>query len=283
LKTVLITGINGFLGSNIAKLFSKNFNVIGLEYSKNNFNRIKDFKFKVYSVENGVPKELFTENKIDLIIHTATLYDREIEKDINIINANLFLPITILDLAIKNNCELFINTDTVLDRFTNIYSLTKHQFKDWLIFRKKNIKVINMKLEHFYGPDSSSSNFIKKMITNLKNNVKEINLTYGEQERNFIFIDDVSSSFLTVVNNIKKIKSDFMEFQVGTNELIKIKDLMLFLKENTNSNSVLNFGAIHYRDNELMKSEINNSDILELGWRPKVKIEKGLKLCIENR
>ena len=70
----------------------------------------------------------------------------------------------LLDKAISNNCKLFINSDTVLDRFVSPYSLTKRHFQEWLFMRKNTIKVINMQLEHFYGPGCSKSNFITSMI-----------------------------------------------------------------------------------------------------------------------
>jgi len=74
MKTILITGINGYLGSHLAKFLTASYNIIGLEYSLENLFRIKENDFKVYSVENGVPEKLFKEQTIDAIIHTATFW-----------------------------------------------------------------------------------------------------------------------------------------------------------------------------------------------------------------
>ena len=48
MKTILITGINGFLGSHLAKTLSEKYNIIGLEYSLENLFRIAECNYKVY-------------------------------------------------------------------------------------------------------------------------------------------------------------------------------------------------------------------------------------------
>lgn len=276
---ILITGINGYLGSNLAKSLYEDHNIIGLEYSLHNLNRIEDYNFKVYSVENGILEELFVENKIEVIIHTATFYGRQNESVKTIANANLFIPFDLLDKAIKNGCKTFINTDTVLDRFVSTYALTKNHFREWLYLRRNEIKIVNMQLEHFYGPDAPETNFITSMIKRLKQNETSIDLTEGEQLRDFIYIDDVVNAYQTILKS-QHFFENFSEYQVSTKQLISIKDLMMKLKQLTDSTSKLNFGAIHYRENELMHSETDNSSLVKLGWNPLYSINEGLKKTI---
>ena len=280
MKTILITGINGYLGSSIAKALAKDYTIVGLEYSLDNLFRIKDLGIPVYESKNGIPENLFKEQAVDIIIHTATLYGRQQESTNEIATANLFIPFDLLDKAIANKCSTFINTDTVLDRFVSTYALTKRHFQEWLYLRRNEIKVINMQLEHFFGPNSNSTNFITAMAQKLKNNESPIDLTLGEQQRDFVYIDDIVSAYQTVIDKRNEISNKFSNFQVATNELISIKELMEYLKEITKSESELNFGAIPYRENELMKSETDNSKLLALGWKPQYSIKEGLKLTI---
>lgn len=282
MKTILITGINGYLGSHLAKTLSTECNIVGLEYSLENLFRIKDLNYKVYSVENGVPEGIFIEQDIDIIIHAATFYGHANEAVKTIANANFFIPFDLLDKAIENNCKLFINTDTVLERFVSPYSLTKRHFQDWLFMRKNAIKVINMQLEHFYGPGCSNSNFITAMINRLKNNENTIDLTLGDQKRDFIYIDDVVSAYMTVIHQAENIPDNYSLFHVSTKQLISIKELMLLLKEITRSTTILNFGAHPYRENELMHSETNNKALTDLGWKSKYKIQDGIKFILSN-
>lgn len=282
MKTILITGINGFLGSHLAVALSYEYNIIGLEYSLENLFRIADCNYKVYSAKEGIPDAIFTEQTIDIVVHTATFYGKNNEDFIQMFEANLYSPFNILNKAIQHGSLLFVNTDTVLDRFVSTYALTKRQFQEWLYLRKNEIKVINMQLEHFYRPSASSTNFITTMIHKLKNNKLQIDLTPGEHKRDFIYIDDVVEAYLIVIEKQDLIADAYSSFQVCTNHLISIKELMNLMKDLTESTSILNFGAVPYRENELMHSESNNKALMRLAWKPQFTIKKGIKLLINN-
>ena len=136
-----------------------------------------------------------------------------------------------------------------------------------------------MQLEHFYGPEAPETNFITAMIKHLKQNEPTIDLTAGEQLRDFIYINDVVAAYQTVLKKLPLLDA-YSEFQVSTKQLISIKGLLQTLKELTGSTSKLNFGAIPYRENELMHSETDNSALVKLGWQPKFSIKQGLQKTI---
>ena len=276
MSTVLITGINGFLGSNLAKMLSSKFKVIGLEYSLDNLFRLNNTSFKIYSTSSSEWKKLFKDNDIDIIIHTATFYGRNNEKIIQLINSNFLMPLDLLKEAKENSIELFINTDTVLDRFVSPYALTKRHFQEWLFSFRNDFKIFNMKVEHFYGRDAPPSNFITSMLNKLRDNVENIDLTLGNQERNFVHINDVCSAYEVVISKSQTISDNYSEFHVGTKEIITIKELMIYLKKITNSSSNLNFGAIPHREFELMTSKSINQKLTKLGWIPKLNFFKTL-------
>jgi len=195
-------------------------------------------------------------------------------------NTNLYSPFKLLDKAIKYECQLFINTDTILDRFVSTYALTKQQFQEWLYLRRNEIKIINMQLEHFYGPGASPTNFITAMINKLKSNEPQIDLTLGEQERDFVFVDDVVNAYMTVIRKQNLLNEPYTSYQVCSKHLISIKEMMILLKDITHSISILNFGAIPYRENELMHSETDNIGLIKLGWKPRYTIQEGLQQTI---
>ena len=282
MKTILITGINGFLGSKLAKALSTRYNIIGLEYSMENLFRLSKCNYKLYAARDGIPETMFTEQHIDIVVHTATYYGKNNEDFNQMFYANLFSPFNLLDESINQGCQLFINTDTVLDRFVSTYALTKRQFQEWLYLRKNEIKVINMQLEHFYGPGASPTNFITSMIQVLKNNEPQIDLTLGEQLRDFVYIDDVVNAYLAVIGKQHLISDPYSSFQVCTNQLISIKELMNLLKDLTKSSSILNFGAIPYRETELMHSQTDNTALRGIGWKPSCTISEGLKYTLLN-
>lgn len=284
MKTVLLTGANGFLGSSIAKLLIKNYTVIVLVRKTDNLFRLNDIlsELIVYSTLHDNLEAIFKEHSIDIILHTATVYGRKDEPIENLLSTNYLLPLNLLQLGIQYNASVFVNTDTVLDSKISPYALTKTHTRDWLQMMSSKIKVINIQLEHFYGPGSSNDNFISWIILKLLNNEFEIKLTKGEQKRNFLFIDDVTSAFITVLNNLDLLKDQYTNIQVSTDKLISIKDLVRLIKKQTKSNVFLNFGALPYRSNELMLSETDNSLLKKLGWSPRVNIEEGINSTINS-
>lgn len=282
MKTILITGINGYLGSCLAKRYSKDYKIIGLEYSLEDLSRLKGSKFEVYASKDGISDDLFNNHSINGIIHTATFYGRNNESNGQMTYANMYLPQLLLEKAIKNNCSFFINTDTVLDRFTSNYSLTKKQFKDWLQFyaNQKVIRVINLQLEHYYGPGTNNSNFVTSMVKKMLNSEAKIPLTRAEQNRDFLYIDDLLKVYDLVLDKQNEFNY-FEEFNVGSGININLRQILEFIKANTNSNSILEYGAIPYRQNELMNSNNDIAKLKELGWSNKYKIEEGLLKVIE--
>lgn len=282
MKTILITGINGYLGSKLAKRYAKKYNIIGLEYSIENLFRLEDENFEVYESKDIIFDTIFKNHSIDYIIHTATFYGKEQESDGKMMYANTYLPQLLLEEAIKNDCSLFINTDTVLDRFTSSYTLTKKQFRDWLQFYSSDskIKVINLELEHFYGPGTSQTNFITLMVKKMLNNDTVIKLTKAEQNRDFLYINDLLQLYDLMFENESKF-SDFEIFNVGTGINTNLKYILQYIKKHTLSSSELDFGAIPYRTNELMESNNDITKLINLGWSPKTPIDFGLLSVIE--
>ena len=282
MKTILITGINGFLGSHLAKKLSSNYNVIGLEYSLNNLYRLEGYSFPVFLSDESSINNVFDNYKIDVVIHAATIYRRAGESFVDLINTNVVLPVKLYEIAQKNKTGLFINTDTFFNiegtkyQYLGDYTLSKRHILEWLKVMQSETKIINMKLFHMYGPNDAPNKFIPSMISQLLKNKESIDLTPGEQKRDFIYIDDVTSAYKCVIENIDLIKDNISEYQVATGELTSIKDFVMILKKITNSNSVLNFGAMLYREGEIMVSEADNSALIKLRWKPKVVLEEGI-------
>lgn len=277
MKTILVTGINGYLGSRLAVKYSKDFHVIGLEYDTSDLFRLKTNAFQVYESKDGIPDAMFDEHTIDCIIHTATFYGRNNESNGKMHYANSYLPHLLLDKAISHGCQLFINTDTVLDRFTSSYALTKKQFSDWLQFYAKldKIQVVNLRLEHFYGPGASSSNFITLMTQKMLQNEESIALTKAEQNRDFLHVQDLILVYDLVLEKFNQF-SKYESFNVGAGKNTNLKYILELIKKHTDSSSLLDYGAIPYRINELMESNNDTTRLTELGWRPNIEIEEGL-------
>ena len=283
---VLLTGGTGYLGSKILKkLVDNGYNILLLKRSFSNPGRIKEYIDRVTSYDiDIVPLDrIFCENSIDTIVHCATNYGRGENDPLQVIEANLILPLKLLELGKKYHITSFINTDTILDKRINYYSLSKKQFKDWLFVYKHDYTCINVALEHFYGSGDDPTKFVTYIVHNLLKNVDKIDLTKGEQKRDFIYIDDVVSAFVKIISSTSNFHQDFYEFEVGTNHPLSIKKFVESAKKiSGNKHTLLNFGALPYRENEVMNYHVNTSEISKLGWKCHSSVEEGLKKMIES-
>lgn len=288
-RTILLTGATGFLGSHLLEsLICENYNIIILKRSFSRTWRIDHWLHKVISYDlDKVPLEQpFEEHRIDIIIHTATNYGRKGERVSQIVDTNLLFPLKLLDTAICFNTDAFFNTDTLLYKYLNNYTLSKKQFVEWLEIISNNIKVINMKIEHIYGPKDDNNKFVTWLINELLSHKKEIKLTRGQQKRDFIYISDVVSAYMAVLNNLD-ILSNFNNYDVGTGNFISIKDFVIMTKNiieqhlSTKIETNLNFGALPYRKGELEAINEDLSELAKLGWKPTIDVECGLKKTVQ--
>lgn len=282
MKTILITGINGFLGSNLAKMLSGENLIIGLEFSLTNLFRIKNCNYKLYNTQCDNLNDIFTNNKIDIIIHTATIYSNNNESVESMIMTNVVLPIKLLEFAQLYCVEAFINTDSFFNdhkykySYLGEYTLSKRHCLEWLKTINHKTKLINMKLFHMYGPGDSQNKFVMQIFRDLKNNKPTIELTPGNQKRDFIYIDDVVNAYNVVIKNINQILSTFIEFQVGTGHSISIRQFVETAAQITNSRSELLFGALEYRMGEIMLSEADITQLSSFNWQPKISLVEGI-------
>ncbi|MBN2107450.1 MAG: NAD(P)-dependent oxidoreductase [Deltaproteobacteria bacterium] len=283
---ILITGATGFLGSNLLKrlVLNEACDVIVLKRKHSNLARIQGLCDKVtfFNIEETNPESLFATNHIDTIIHCATHYGRKDTKPFEVIEANFTLPLKLLHVGKEHGLRCFINTDTILDKRVNYYSLSKNQFKQWLEMYSPELVSVNMELEHFYGPQDDPSKFVSFIIEKLLNKDPQIDLTLGKQRRFFIYIDDVVEAFVKVLNASVNFSKGLYSFQVATREPVTIKQFVETIKLLTgNRTTVLNFGAIPYRRNEIMEPAIDISALEALQWSPTVSLEQGLRKTIQ--
>ena len=288
MKKILITGATGFLGSHLAIfLFAAGYEVIALKRKSSSLRRFELIVPGIVFIDIEALdfEKLFRDyGKIEIIIHTATCYGRNNESLSEIFAANTEFPLRLLDVGSRAGVELFLNTDTILDKYLNLYALSKNQFLQWGKFFAKqgNIRFGNIRLEHFYGPDDDLTKFSAHVINSCLHNLPELKLTAGEQKRDFVYIDDVISAFMIILEKMGHSDTEFFEFDVGSGHSISIREFVETVHRLTASHTHLAFGAIPYREDEVMLSEADISGLTAFGWQCLNNIEVGLAKVIEH-
>lgn len=284
----MLTGATGFLGSHLAKaLLVTGHDVVALKRKTSSLRRIESVAADLELVDvDGLDfGTLFAQHcNIDAIIHTATAYGRHSETVSEIFAANTGFPLQLLDAGSRAGVKLFINTDTILDKYLNLYSLSKNQLLQWGRFFSihQKIRFTNLRLEHFYGANDDATKFTAHVINNCQANTPELMLTMGEQKRDFIYIDDVVSAYMLVLEKANDFDTKFVALDVGSGKSISIRSFVETVHRLTESQTNLAFGAIPYRVGEVMHSEADISGLSALGWQCKYDVAEGLKIVIEQ-
>lgn len=286
---VLLTGSNGFLGSHLAHaLVNRGDQVVALKRQNSNLLSLASISSKLFlfNLEDGLDVLLRAHPDIDVVIHTATSYGYGSTPLSEILKANVLFPLELLE---KFSCP-FINTDTFFCKapesynYLADYSYSKRQF--YQIGKKfaesKNHLFINVRLEHLFGPRDNDNKFTISIIKQMLNNTAEIKLTPGEQQRDFIFIDDAVNAYMKIIDTkiIMSSNKGFLEFELGSGTQSTIKDFVTIAYQETNSKSELKFGNIPYRDHELMSSKADISELKKLGWVNQTSLKDGIKKII---
>lgn len=285
---ILLTGATGFLGSAILKALLKNdHEVIIIKRSFSDIHRISQEikETKVYDIDQkGSLEKIFGENKnIATVLHTATCYGKKNETEHEITDSNIAFPVELINLAIENNVKTFINTSSFFQKITDkehplyTYIESKRKFKKIgkKLATEKKIHFIDAKIQHLYGTNDDESKFIPFIIHNSLHNTPLLNLTKGEQERDFIYIDDAVDAYLKIISFQEC--NYYVSYEIGTGQTISIKQAVESIAKIVSSKTEFRFGKLPYRAGEVMSAKADISKLLKLGWKPEYDFDKGIK------
>lgn len=280
---IVLTGSTGFLGSVLLrKLLIEKHELIIVKRASSSLKRIHDLleRVEIVNLDEIDLNSFFSNKNIDALINTACCYGRNKNSIKTIVEANTLFPLELLQICKSNNI-FFINTGSYLDSRINEYSLSKHQFQQWLKFYKDECDSVTITFDYLYGPGDDSTKFTNYLLDKFSNDEFSIDLTSGEQTRNFIHIFDAADVFLKVLEKMNSFKG-YNEIIAGSNETIKMKKFIILLKKIWNKHAThkcstqLNFGAVNYREYEVMETVIDDVFIGKELWLAKIKLENGL-------
>ena len=290
---ILLTGATGYLGSHLAKVFVDNGHlVVALKRKTSSLRRLdadlqkKLFFYDIDTLNFALPFK--NHGPFDAVVHASTCYGRGGESVGDIFEANIGFPLRLLEIAASYKTGTFLNTDTFFSRdassysYLNEYSLSKKQFAEWgrQYSSNRRIRFVNIRLEHLYGPGDNPSKFTTWLVEQCVRNVTSIELTPGEQLRDFIYIDDVTSAYTCLLQHVEELSKGFVELGLGTGKPIRLRDFVELVNRLSHSHTKLLFGALPYRDHEIMSSSANTHQLAAFGWRCNTELSQGIMSMI---
>jgi len=313
---ILVTGGAGFIGSNFIinslKRF-KTWNIVNLDkitYA-GNLNNLKAvqknprYRFIKGDISNKIlVNNLFKQEKFDYVINFAA----ESHVDRSIINPNLFIysnvdgTSVLLDCANKYGINKFIqiSTDEVYGQLlrgrskesdslkpNNPYSASKASAD--LICRSYHktfgVPIVIVRISNNYGPFQFPEKLIALMIINAVNGETIPVYGVGDNIRDWIYVDDSCDAIIRI---IKKGKAGEIYNVSGNNPvkniniISKICNLLsnklgISLKELLSLIRFVEDRPAHDNRYSINCDKIKN----EMGWHPKINIDKGLEKTVD--
>jgi len=253
---ILITGVSGFSGSYLAEFLSKKYKVFGIFRNEKSLflkkiiknKRINFIKTDICNIEQSKLKGL---KSIDFVIHVGSTSPSSEIKTFELVYDNLFGIQNLINWSIKKKCKKFIFfssmsafgeiLDEVVDERTksispDVYGQTKIISEKILSEVSNKFENISLRLPGIVGPDSRR-NWISVLRNKLLSNNKIQIYNKEAKFNNLIHIKDLSF----FVENLfsKSFKHNFL--LVGSNDQLKIFDIVKILKQLTNSKSEIEF------------------------------------------
>jgi GDP-L-fucose synthase len=306
---IFIAGHNGLVGSAVYRnLKSKGYKNL-LVISKKKLNLKNQLKVE----------QFFKKKKIEYMVICAALAGGIIANSkypVEFFNENILIQNSLLNSALKFKLKrtIFLGTSCIYPN--NVKTPIKEEYllkgdlhntnEAYAIAKIAGIKlckamyneygldVVAIMPTNIYGINDKYNRelshvipaMILKFLDAKRNNKKSVELMGdGSPNREFMYSDDLAEAIYIILNSSKKklskiCNNNFPLINIGTGEIYSIKKLALKIK-----NKIGYKGNIFFNKkfpNGMQNKDLNSERIIELGWRPKVKLNQGLDIVLKN-
>ncbi|MBF89554.1 MAG: nucleotide sugar epimerase [Candidatus Marinimicrobia bacterium] len=309
MKTILLTGVAGFVGQKTAQfLLRDGFQVVGIdnlnnyydvnlkEYRLSQLNSVNGFDFYNIDIEdvkdlNSIMKDYKFEAIINLAARAGVRYSLE---NPNIyVSTNIQGSLNLLELSKKFKIEKFVLAST-----SSVYAGEKMPFKENLPVNnpispyaatKKGAELMAYSFHSVYGidisivryftvygpagrPDMSIFRFIKWIDEGSKIKI------YGDgtQSRDFTYIDDIAEG---TIKALKKVGFEIINLGGGKNP-VSLLTIIKMIEKRMNKKAKFEYNNFPKTDIQETWADIYKAKKL-INWKPKIKLEEGINRTID--
>jgi dTDP-glucose 4,6-dehydratase len=304
-KNVIVTGAAGFIGSNFIELLYEKYNNINitvidkLTYAadKSRLEQFDNLNFIEGDIKDrDTVQKAFSKKDIDFVVNFAaeSHVDRSIDSGKPFIHSNVEGAYTLMEEASKHDIEKFIqiSTDEVYGskeegKFTeedsldpsSPYSASKAS-ADMMAnsFRvTHNLPIIIVRPTNNFGPNQHPEKLIPKFISRAKEGKNLPVYGDGTNVRDWLYVKDNCRAIELLLRK----GEPGQIYNVGANQFKQNIEITKKIIELTGaSEEIIEF--VEDRKGHDQRYAVDSTKIRDLGWKPRVEFEDGLKKVIEE-
>lgn len=297
MKSAIVTGANGFIGSAVIKeLLRNNVNVCAIVHKNHKDKLPEDSNLNIISCELDNISDLagqIEKNKFEVFYHFAwTGSTGNARADYNLQLKNAEWTVDAVNLAGELGCKRFVGAGTLAEHDVQAYSpvdgsvpntVSHYGTAKIAAHYMSKAECSRLGIEHLwaylpntFGIGNYTSNFInfaaKIMITG-----KRADFTPGEQLYDFLYISDTAYGLYCIGLDGKKNCS----YYIGSLKYRKLKEYIKLVRDAIDPAIQLNLGAIPFNGITQPEELFDCSKLVnDTGYRPKITFEEGLKKTI---
>lgn len=295
---IFVTGSSGFVGSNLTPLLAQDHQVYSM------VSDLLDF--------DSVCNEIIKVNP-DIVVHLAarTEVEHSFYEQVTFSQINYVGTVNLIESAKAcKNLKNFIFASTMevygwqpisqeiithghpqhwvaFDEHTMPapnapYAVAKYACEKYLeyVSRSQDFPFTAVRQTNCYGRRDNDFFVTEQIISQMLTNPHQIRLGYSEPYRNFLFVDDLITAWLAIVNNPDASRGKI--FTLGPDNAIKIKNYADIIAKKIGWSGNIIWHSKPKRHGEIYWLNSNHTLIEStLGWKPSVTMDQGLDRTIE--
>ena len=296
---ILITGVAGFIGSNLADyLLRIGHEIIGIDDLSYGLLEQVPSKVNFHQINILNKDIIFLFNNVDIVFHLAAkncISDCQLDP-VETANVNVLGTVNVFEACIKSKVNKVIyaessavyegtssfpsqEKDEAPESFYAISKMASKLFAD-AYSRFSGLNLIALRYFNVYGPKQDYRRSIPPLmcafIIKLLKGERPIVYGDGTKRRDFIYIDDVNRFHELLINNNSVISGTY---NIGSGLNYSVMDVFNSIQKIIKTDII----PIHKPDfpSEAFQNLADISNAKALGWEPRVSLEEGLKFSID--
>jgi nucleoside-diphosphate-sugar epimerase len=286
-RKILVAGASGFLGRGLIQRLAR----LGAEVLAVSRRSPNDLVAGVswHQADMRDPtavRSVFGEIGPDIVYQLCGHPDgsRDLRLVLPTLESDVLTTVNLLLAAVENPVKRFITTASLEEPVpgepaTSPYAVAKMSSVAYarMFHLLYQVPVVILRPFMTYGPGQPETKVISYIVRELLKG-QSPKLSSGQRMVDWVYIDDVMDGFLAAAT-VAGVEG--ATFDLGTGEMVSIREVAVRLADLANSGTRPTFGALPDRPFERVRVADTQATKLGLGWQAKVSLERGLGLTVD--